>query len=92
MPLPRPPSVLTIEVVCDDGSRVANAHLSLSDGTGARDVAFGAVADTLGRFTMNGYVGQQVLVQARSNERSEKARITLDKPRETLRVVITKVR
>ena len=97
MPPSRTASVLTIEVVWDDGSPIANAQLSLSDATGASDVAYGSVADKQGRFTVNGYVGQQVIVQARSNradpiERSEKTRITLEKPRETLRVVITKLR
>ena len=105
MPLPRPTSILTIQVVWDDGSPVANAFLSLSDVTGEPGVSFGATADKRGRFTINGYVGQQVIVQARSprpylrigdryepQEPSEKTRLTLEKPRETLRVVITKLR
>jgi hypothetical protein len=105
MPLLRPPSVLTIEIVWDDGSPVAKAQLSLRDATGESDVAFGAVADENGRFKINGYVGQQVIVDARSTrpyvpvgnryepmERSDKPRITLEKPRETIRIVITKLR
>lgn len=105
MPSPRPPSVLTIEVVWDDGSPVAKAQLSLRDATGESDSSFGAVADENGRFKIDGYVGQQVIVTARSTrpyvpvgsryepmERSDNPRITLEKPQETIRVVITKLR
>lgn len=105
MPLPRPASVLTIQVVWDDGSPVSKANLSLKDAAGESDVSFGAVADEQGRLTITGYVGQQIVIDARSNrpyvpaadpfapmERTEKVHITLEKPRETVKVVITKLR
>jgi 5-hydroxyisourate hydrolase-like protein (transthyretin family) len=105
MPLPRPASVLTIQIVWDDGSPVAKAQLSLRESTGASDVAFGAVADERGRLKVTSYVGQQIVIDARSNrpyvsagdrfepmERTEKVHVTLEKPRETVKVVITKLR
>ena len=104
-PLRRPPSVAVVQVVWADGSPVAKAHLTLSDPTGEPGVGFGAQTDEQGRFTINGYVGQRVVVEARSNrpyvplgnqyepmERSQKARVTLEKPQETIKVVITKIR
>lgn len=105
VPLPRPRSVATIQVVWADGSPVPKAFLTLKDATDKPDVAYGAPADEAGRFVINGYVGQQLIVEARSNreyvplgakfepmERCDKVRIRLEKPQETFRVVITKLR
>jgi len=105
VPLRRPPSVAVIQVVWADGSPVEKAFLSLRDPAGVSDSSFGAQADEQGRFTINGYVGQKVIVEARSNrpyvplgdryepmERSQKVQVTLEKPRETIKVVITKIR
>lgn len=105
VPLRRPPSVAVIKVVWADGSPVENAHLTLHDPTGNTDVGYGAQADENGVFTLNGYVGQKVTVEARSNreytplgdryepmERCEKVQVTLEKPKVTIKVVITKIR
>jgi 5-hydroxyisourate hydrolase-like protein (transthyretin family) len=105
VPLPRAPSVVTVRVVWADGSPVSKASLTLRDATGEPDVAFAAQADEHGRFTINGYVGQQLIVEARSNrpyvalgdrfepmERCEKVQVTLEKARESIKVVITKIR
>jgi hypothetical protein len=105
VPLRKPPSTATIQVVWADGTPVNNAQLTLSDPTGESGIGFGAQADEHGRFLINGFVGQQLTVEARSNreyvplgskyepmERCEKVRVTLEKPRQTIRVVITKIR
>jgi hypothetical protein len=105
VPLRKSPSTATIQVVWGDGSPVSNAQLTLSDPTGEAGVGFGAQADEHGRFVINGFMGQQVSVEARSNreyvplgnkfepmERSEKVRVTLEKPKQTIRVVITRLR
>lgn len=106
VPLRRPASIVSGQVVWADGSPVANASLSLRDITHRESgVSYGAQADENGRFTINGYVGQKLLINASSNrpyvplgaryepmERSEQVRITLEKPQETIRVVITKLR
>jgi hypothetical protein len=105
VPLRRPPSLAVIQVVWGDGSPVEKAFLSLRDPAGESDSSFGAQTDKDGRYTMNGYVGQKVIVEARSNrpyvplgdryepmERSQKIQVTLERPRETIKVVITKIR
>lgn len=69
------------------------------------DVNFGAQADKDGRYILNGHVGQQLIIEGRSDrqyvplgskfepmERCETVRVTLEKPQETIRVVITKLR
>ena len=100
VPLPRPASVLTIQVVWDDGSPVSKASLSLREADGPSDSWFGAVADERGRLEITGYVGQQIVIDAYvpsfdpllPTQRAEKVHITLEKPRETAKVVITKLR
>ena len=105
VPLRRPPSVAVVQVVWADGSPVKRATLLLRDLAGEADSNFSAQADEHGRFTINGYVGQNVIVEARSNrpyvplgdryepmERSQKVQVTLEKPQETIKVVITKIR
>jgi len=62
-------------------------------------------ADQQGKFVINGYVGQKILLYARSNrqfvpadrpndpiERSDPVRLILQQPSETLKIVITKLR
>ena len=105
VPLRRSPSVATIQVVWADGSPVEKALLSLRDLAGETDSSFGAQADEHGRFVVNGYVGRKMIIEARSNrpyvplgdryepmERSQKVQVTLEKPQETIKVVITKIR
>lgn len=107
LPARRAESVVNGLVVWDDGSPVANALLSVTDETYLnRGGGLGVPpADAQGRFTLKGYVGQVLLVSAGSNrpfvgdlrrdgpmERAEPARVTLDGPTESVRIVITKLR
>jgi hypothetical protein len=106
VPAKRPPSILKGTVVWDDGSPIANAVLSVSDVTHSDSrLAHGVNADQRGRFTITGYAGQTLIIEARSNrayvpigsrfepmERTEKTRITLERPTETLQIMITKLR
>jgi hypothetical protein len=105
VPLRRPPSVAVIKVVWADGSPVEKAHLSLRDANGVADSSYAEQTDEHGWFTLNGYVGQTVIIEARSNrpyvprgdryepmERCEKVQVTLEKPRQTIKIVITKIR
>jgi len=104
VPLRKPLSVAVIKVVWADGSPVEKAYLTLKDPSDM-NIGYGEQADERGLFTLNGYVGQKVIVEARSNrpytplgdrwepmERSEKVQVTLQKPKETIKVVITKIR
>jgi len=106
IPFKRPASILKGSVVWSDGSPVVNARLSVSDVTqGESSLTHSVNADEQGQFTINGYAGQKLVIEAVSNrpyvpkgnrfepmERSDKARITLERPAETLRIVITKIR
>ena len=105
IPSKRPDSVLTGTVVWADGSPVANAQLSVKDVTyNDNDMNDGMAADEQGRFKLNGYSGQKLIIEARSNrpytnvnvfgpmERSESLKITLERPTQTVRIVITKLR
>ncbi len=106
VPSRRPESILSGQVVWADGTPVANASLTLEDVTeGDATIGHGAQADAQGRFTINGYVGQKLIVEARSNrpyvplpdryepmERSDKVRVTLLRAKEKIKVVITKIR
>ena len=105
IPLKRPPSILDGSVVWSDGSPVVNAQLSIYDVTqGESNIAYGAAADAQGHFRIEGYAGQKLIINARSNrqhvpgsnapepmERSEKMTITLQRPTESTRIVITKI-
>lgn len=106
IPSKRPASILSGTVVWSDGSPVANAQLSVIDVTqGESSSGYGWVADEQGQFKIEGYTGQTLVIEARSNrsyvpgkrpndpmERVEKKRITLERQAETLRIVITKLR
>lgn len=103
IPSKRQASVLKGTVVWADGSPVENAQLSLMDVTLSESgVSYFRPADAQGRFEINGYAGQKLEIQARSNrpevqgqgpmEGSEKTRIALQRPTETIRIVITKLR
>lgn len=84
-----------------DGTPVANAHLSIKDVTERDDgTQYGLVTDEQGKFRINGYIGQQLVIEARSNrqdvreeskERSEKLRVSLEKAAETIRIVIIRL-
>jgi hypothetical protein len=106
LPLKRAASILSGTVVWSDGSPVVNAQLSVTDVTqGESSIGHGVAADALGRFTINGYAGQKLIIEARSNrpyvatgtrfepmERVEKLKITLERPTEAVRIIITKLR
>lgn len=105
VPLRRPESVVSGQVVWADGSPVAKASITLKDITESElNVAHGARADEQGRFTITGYIGQKLIIDAMSNgayipigdrvepmERSEKVRITLSRPKETVKILLTKI-
>ena len=103
VPSKRPASALKVSAVWSDGSPVAKAIVTFTDVTqGGSSIGFAVAADEQGHYTLNGYVGQELVVEARSNrryvpgnvpmERSDKVRLTLDRATETIRIVITKIR
>lgn len=96
IPSKRPDSVLNGTVVWDDGSPVANAQLIVKDATNtSNNLPYGIKTDEQGRFKINGYFGQKLIIVAASNpptERPETLRITLERPTHTVRIVITKLR
>lgn len=106
LPQRRAASVINGIVMWADGTPVANAGISFRDvtyhDTGSNN---GAQADERGRFAINAYEGQTFVIEARSNrpyagnprtsgpmERVEPLRITLAKPSEVVKIVITKLR
>ena len=106
VPSKRPSSVISGQVVWQDGSPVSAAQLLVTDITyGVKPLSHALQADEQGRFSITGYVGQKLLVYARSNrqfvptdrsrdpiERSEPVRLSLERPTETLKLIITKLR
>ena len=108
IPSKRPASTLTGTVVWSDGSPVVDAQLLFQDVTQTEKGAHHAVsADAQGQFKIDGYTGQKLIIEARSNrpyvtaqgsirfdpmERSEKLRITLERPTQKVQIVITKLR
>ena len=105
IPSKRPASILSGTVVWSDGSPVAKAQLLVMDVTQGEGFYHGVAADEQGQFKIEGYIGQKLVIVARSNrpyvssgkandpmEHVEKKRITLERPAETLRIVITKLR
>ena len=102
IPSRRPASILSGRVTWVDGSPVVNAQLSVMDVTRGEGLGYGVAADEQGRFKIEGYVGQKLVIEARSNrafvpgngpmERVGTNKITLERPAETLIIVITKLR
>jgi hypothetical protein len=94
----RPSSVLAGQIVWTDGSPVGTALLAMRDDSQSDSgIRHGVEVDARGKFTINGYVGQKLILEAHSNrnepkERSEVVRITLARPSETVKIVIPKVR
>jgi hypothetical protein len=105
VPSKRASSVVKVNVVWADGSPVAKAILSVTDVTqGESSLSHSITTDEQGQGTLEGYVGQKLIIQARSDrpwvpsprnepmERVEAVRLTLENPTHTVRMVITKVR
>jgi len=105
VPSKRPSSVVKVSVVWSDGSPVAKAILSVTDVTqGESSLSHSVTTDEQGQGTLDGYVGQKVIIHARSDrawvpsprnepmERVEIVRLTLERPTHAVRIVITKVR
>ena len=105
VPLRRPASVVSGRIVWADGSPVTAAYLTVADLTyGASSLRNGVEVDQHGQFTLNGYVGQKLRLEARSKrahvqrptnepmESSQPVNIVLQRPAETLTIVITKLR
>ena len=86
-------SVLNGTVVLADGSPVAKAQLIIRDESKSDGVPYGLKADEQGRFKINGYFGQRLVIFATGFdplERPETLRITLDRPTHMVRIVIKK--
>ena len=107
LPQRRSASVIKGVVMWADGTPVANAGISFKDVTYQDSYSnYGAQADELGRFTIDSYEGQTLVIEARSNrpyvgagnprndpmERAEAVKITLANPSEVVKIVITKLR
>lgn len=105
MPAKQPPSVVKVSVVWADGTPVAKAHLLIADVTqGEVNITHAVDTDAQGQATLDGYAGQKLVIAARSDrawvpsprnepmERSESARLILDRATHTVRIVITKIR
>jgi hypothetical protein len=105
IPLRRPLSVVSGRIVWEDGSPVTAAYLAVVDLTYGRSILRNVVeVDEHGRFTLNGYVGQKLRFEARGKRRnvqsptnepmesSKPVDITLERPTETVTIVITKLR
>ena len=105
IPSKRPASTLIGSVVWEDGSPVANAQLSIKDMTNSEKGSHHSMAaDEQGKFKIDGYTGQKLVISALSNRpyvpgarneplgRSEPVKLTLERPTHTVRIVITKLR
>ena len=106
VPAKQPPSVVKVSVVWSDGSPVAKASVGVTDVTqGESTLSYTVPTDEQGQATVDGYIGQKLIISAGSNrpwapnpprnepmERAENVRLTLDRPTQSVRIVITKVR
>lgn len=106
LPIRRDPSVINVKVVWDDGTPVASAGISFREVTyHDPQINYGAQADDQGYFTINGYIGQTFVIEARSNrpydgdprrlepmEHVEPLRVVVSNPTEAVRIVIRRLR
>lgn len=105
VPARQPPSVVKVSVVWSDGSPVAKASVGVTDVTqGESSLSYTVLTDEQGQATLDGYIGQKLIISAGSNrqwvpsprnepmERADKVRLTLERPAQTIRIVITKTR
>ena len=105
IPTKQAPSTVKINVVWADGTPVTKATVTITDVTQAEAaIGYAASTDAQGQHTIEGYVGEKLVIEARSDspgvsvngrwkqtERSEKVRVTLERPTEAVRIVITKL-
>jgi carboxypeptidase family protein len=105
IPSKRPPSIVKIKVVWSDGTPVPKANITIADVTQAESSnGYGERVDEQGEHTIEGYIGEKLIFDARTDnpselvngrwqplERSERVRVTLERPIETVRIVITKI-
>lgn len=106
VPASRVRSVVEGVVVWEDGGPVANPNVSVRDVTyHDPGIDNGIQSDGRGRFRIEGYQGQTLLIRAASSrqfvgdygrdgpmERSEPVRVTLGNPTEPVKIVIKKLR
>ena len=84
-------SMIDGTVVLSDGSPVQHAFLKIKDITRGSEF-YTLRTDNEGRFKINGYVGQKLIIEARSDlhrERLGQVTITLERPTERVRIEIT---
>jgi hypothetical protein len=106
VPPKQPSAVMKVSVVWADGSPVAKASLTVTDITQSDNtLGYALDLDDQGQGAFDGYIGQKLLIDARSNrpyvpgktpyepmERAERVRLTVEHATETVRIVITKLR
>ena len=106
LPIRRARSILSGKVVWADGTPVANAGISFREVTyHDPQMNYGIQTDDQGNFTIEGFVGQTFVIEARSNrpysgdagrfepmKRVEPVRIELAHPTENVKIVIPKMR
>jgi hypothetical protein len=106
LPARREPSTITGKVVWNDGTPVANAGISFREVTyHDPGINNGIQADDQGYFTINAFIGQTFVIEARSNrpydgdprrlgpmERAEPLRVAVSYPAEVEKIVITRLR
>ena len=106
LPTRREPSTITGKVVWNDGTPVMNAGISFREVTyHDPGINNGIQADDQGYFTINAFIGQTFVIEARSNrrydgnprhfvpmERVEPLRVVVSNPTEVVKIVITRLR
>lgn len=106
LPARREPSTITGKVVWNDGTPVANAGISFKEVTYQDPgISNGMQTDDQGYFTINAFIGQTFVIEARSNrpydgdprrlgpmERVEPLRVIVSSPTESVKIVIARLR
>jgi len=94
LPARRPASIVDGQIVWADGTPVAGAGIIAKDVTYQESgLSYAVQADEQGRFRINGYIGQKLIIEGRINQAgvgAERTRITLARAVEPLKIVIAK--
>ena len=106
LPPRRPASVLAVQIVWEDGTP-APALVVVKDVTEHKEsevMGHGFSADEQGKFTLYGYVGQKLILEGQLSHRyvgtsnsvqprirSERVQIKLERPNESVKIVMTRV-